>query len=92
MPGLDGLSVEFYKTMWGFIKEEFLKVIYYSISNFVKCTDSNSGVIKLIPKSGNPCDISNWRPITMLNVDYKVIVKILVNRIKSLLFWQPALI
>ena len=84
-PGLDGLSVEFYKIMWCFIKEEFLKVINFSISNFVMSKDSNSGVIKLIPKSGNPCDISNWRPITMLNVDYKIMAKILVNRIKPLL-------
>ena len=86
-PGLDGLSVEFYKEMWHIIKAEFLQVVKYILQCDVKVLlkNINSGVITLIPKGSDLSDIINWRPITMLNVDYKIFAKIITNRIKPLL-------
>ena len=37
----------------------------------------NTGIIKLIPKEGDKALIKNWHPITLLNVSYKILAKVL---------------
>jgi ABC-type enterochelin transport system substrate-binding protein len=44
------------------------------------------GLITLIYKNkGNHTDLKNWRPISLLNIDYKILSKIVTNRIKQTL-------
>ena len=43
----------------------------------------------LVYKKGNPTQPKNWRPITLLNTDYKILTNILINRLKSV---TPSLI
>lgn len=44
------------------------------------------GMIKMIyKKSGNPKDLKNFRPISMLNTDFKILAKVLANRLKKVL-------
>ena len=45
----------------------------------------NKGNIKFIPKAGDPEDIWNWQPITLLNVSYKIIAKTISLKICHLL-------
>ncbi len=45
----------------------------------------NMGVITLLYKAGDRTDLSNWRPITVLNADYKIIEKVLGHRLKNVL-------
>ena len=45
----------------------------------------NQGLIKLLPKDGDKLQVKNWRPITLLNISYKVIAKLLANRIAKVL-------
>ena len=45
----------------------------------------NRGIITLMFKSGEREDIKIWRPITLLNVDYKIVSKILAERLKRVL-------
>ena len=45
----------------------------------------NREIITLMFKSGERRDIKNWRPITLLNVDYKIMSKILAERLKRVL-------
>ena len=45
----------------------------------------NKGNIKFIPKAGDPENIYNWRPITLLNVSYKIIAKALSLKSKNML-------
>ena len=48
--------------------------------------DQRRGIINFIPKPGkNPSDLKNWRPISLLNVEYKICAKTLANRIKTVL-------
>ena len=44
------------------------------------------GIIKLIPKQGkSPHEMKGWRPITLLNVDYKIVSTAIANRLKSVI-------
>jgi len=43
------------------------------------------GIIALNFKAGDRIDLTNWRPITLLNVSYKIIVKALQIRLQPLL-------
>jgi hypothetical protein len=45
----------------------------------------NRGVLTLLFKSGKRENICNWRPLTLLNTDYKIIAKILAERLKIVL-------
>ena len=42
----------------------------------------SKGILTLLYKKGEREDIKNWRPLTLLNVDYKIVSKLLANRIK----------
>ena len=84
-PGPDGLSVEFYTQCWSIVKNDFVNVLkeMYStqtIDNRIKC-----GFITLIHKKGPTTEISNYRPISLLNNDLKIFTKCLTNRLKPLM-------
>ena len=84
-PGIDGLTVEFYLLLWPIIKIE-LTIIMNALLNIQKLTASQSlGIVTLFHKGGDRTLLENWRPITLLCVDYKIFTKILVRRIKPLL-------
>ena len=85
-PGMDGFTIEFYKAFWNDIKNCLFDSIAFSF-NICKLTDSQyQGVITLItkPVKGHLL-ASNYRPITLLNCDYKIISKVINNRLKHLL-------
>ena len=79
-PGEDGLSIAAYKLL-----ENHLITLTECLQNmFLKGTVPSSwkrGIIVLIFKKGEQNDISNYRPITLLNNDYKLLCKILATRL-----------
>ena len=80
-PGLDGFPAEFYKFFWQDIKNHLFNSYMTSLDKGI-LSISQHGVITLIPKKGkNIKNILIWRPISLLNVDYKILTKILANRI-----------
>jgi hypothetical protein len=48
-------------------------------------TSQYKGVLTLLHKGGEREDIQNWRPLTLLNCDYKIISKLLAERLKNVL-------
>ena len=84
-PGEDGIISEFYKDIWYLIKDEFIGLIEEVFENNELSETQNRGIISLSLKNGEREDIRNWRPITLLNTDYKIISKILANRLKKVL-------
>ena len=84
-PGIDGIINEFYKLYWSVIGEDFVEVINEIEQDGQLAPNQNLGVITLLYKAGDRNDLSNWRPITVLNSDYKIIEKILSNRMKHVL-------
>lgn len=84
-PGIDGISNEFYKRYWHLIGRDFVEVITEIEQTGQLASMQNLGVITLLYKAGDRNELSNWRPITVLNTDYKIIEKVLSNRIKPIL-------
>lgn len=85
-PGSDGLTAEFYKLYWNDIKEHYINSINYSFENGTLTELQKQGIITLLPKKDkNTLLIENWRPISLLNVDYKIATKTIANRIKRVL-------
>ena len=71
-PGLDGLTPEFFKKFWPTIKYDFLSVFNAAFISGALPISCRRAVISLLPKKGDPLDIANWRPISLLNTDYKI--------------------
>lgn len=85
-PGNDGLTVEFYMFFYEKLINSLLKV-YKEIENRHEMSRSmKCAVISLIyKKKGNKADLKNWRPISLLNVDYKILARCFSNRLKYIL-------
>ena len=84
-PGSDGIPYEFYKEFWYLLKHDFIQVINYVYESGLLSPSQRRGMITLLFKKGERENLANWRPITLLNSDYKIISKILANRLKSVL-------
>ena len=89
-PGTDGLPAEFYKVFWKDISSFLISALHYPFESGRLSISQRRGAIKLIPKKDAELYyIKNWRPITLLNTDYKIAAKVIANRVKSVL---PSLI
>ena len=85
-PGTDGLPAEFYKVFWKDISSFLISALNYAFDSGCLSVTQRRGVIKLIPKKDAELYfIKNWRPITLLNTDYKIAAKSIANRIKLVL-------
>uniref|UniRef100_A0A3B3DY82 Reverse transcriptase domain-containing protein n=1 Tax=Oryzias melastigma TaxID=30732 RepID=A0A3B3DY82_ORYME len=83
-PGQDGLTSNFYKFFWEDIKDLLFNALKECIQNNTLLTTMKQGVITLIPKPNKDKSvIENLRPITLLNVDYKLFTHVLANRLKN---------
>ena len=85
-PGSDGLPAEFYKMFWNDIADFLLGSINYAYQTGQLFVSQKRGIIKLIPKKKTePYLVKNWRPVSLLNCDYKLATKAVANRLKLLL-------
>ena len=85
-PGTDGYTAEFYKFFWKDIGNFVLDSLNESFNTGELSITQKQGLITLLPKGNKPRDlIKNWRPITLLNVDYKLLAGALASRMKEVL-------
>ena len=84
-PGVDGLTALFYKCFWDKLREPYYDSVNESIRRGELSISQRRGVITLIPKGDNlgRDNINNWRPITLTNIDYKIISKTLASRLQG---------
>lgn len=85
-PGIDGIGSEFYKVF----KEKvspILKEVYEEIFKKERVHPRMGlGLMKIIyKKKGDKAELRNFRPITMLNTDFKILAKVLANRLKNVM-------
>ena len=89
-PGTDGLTAEFYFSFWELLEQELVDSFNYAFEKGEITISQKRGFITLIPKKDkNRTLLDNWRPISLLNTDYKVATKLIAARIAKVL---PSLI
>lgn len=84
-PGPDGYSVEFFKASWSVIAKDFTIAVQSFFSKGFLPKGLNSTILALIPKKESVTEMKDYRPISCCNVLYKVISKIIANRLKGTL-------
>jgi hypothetical protein len=84
-PGPDGFTALFYKKYWDVIKDVVLKCIWDFFKKNHLLKEQNHTFIALVPKQLGAISVSHFRPISLCNIIYKIISKILANRFKTLL-------
>jgi hypothetical protein len=84
-PGLDGYTVGFYQKHWVTLGPEVCGAVLHFFNFFVMDPVLNKTHVALIPKNNNPLSVLDYRPISLCNVMYKIISKVLANRLKEIL-------
>jgi hypothetical protein len=84
-PGPDGWTMEFFIHFFELVGDELLDVVEDSRSRGVVTKALNSTFLVLIPKVNKPTTFGDFRPISLCNLCYKIIAKILANMIKPIL-------
>jgi len=81
-PGSDGICHEFYKKMWDMIKNELLDIINIMYLEGRTSDAQKHGYIVCLPKIGFPAHPKNYRPLTFINTVYKILTRIIANRLR----------
>lgn len=84
-PGPDGFPMWFYQLGWNFHKADILRVFDDFHRNGFLDWRLNTSFISLVPKEKGEKTINDYRPIALLSSVYKIIAKVLTNRLKPLL-------
>lgn len=88
-PGLDGLHAAFFQSHWRIVGPSLFQLVAQFFEEGIFEAQINETLITLIPKVPAPQNIKEFRPISLCTVPYKVITKVLANRLKS---WLPHLV
>jgi hypothetical protein len=84
-PGPDGFTGLFYQKYWSLVKPVVLSCVWNFFNNHHLLQEHNHTFIALVPKQMGPSTVHHFRPISLCNIIYKIISKILANRLKGLL-------
>ena len=85
-PGSDGFNTEFYKFFWPSIRYLVYESYLYGFEKGELSIDQRRAVINLLPKPDKDLRyLKNWRPISLLNTDYKILTKALAVRLQSVM-------
>ena len=86
MPRNDGIPIEFCKKFWSLISDPFICSANECFEKGEMSVSQKQAVITLIEEKGKGHSfLENWRPISLLNVDTKIMTKVLATRIKEVL-------
>ena len=84
-PGLYGICIEFYKKFWPVVGRLLVDVFNDSYAEGILPDSERTAVMTLIFKKGEEDEIGNFRPISLTNVDYRILAFILSNRLQNII-------
>ena len=80
-PASDGLTPRVYLWAWDIIADDFTEVINNCYLNGSMSKSMRAAIVTLLPKKGNLKELANWRPVSLLNTDYKILARIITKRL-----------
>ena len=83
-PGPDGFGAVFYQTFWPIIKQDVFNAVLQFFTTGWLLPNFNSNSLILIPKTNNADSVSQFRPIAVANFKFKIISKILADRLATI--------
>jgi hypothetical protein len=85
-PGGDGISANFYKFFLPKIQNFVCQSILHSVEENEMSIEQKRAILTLLPKKEKDSRyIKNWRPLSLLNTDYKILAKLLAKRLQKIL-------
>ena len=84
-PDPDGMTALFFQKFWHIIGSDITSAVIDCLSSQRMLKSVNYTHIALIPKVANPDSLGQFRPISLCNVLYKLVSKVLANRLKKVL-------
>ncbi|KAJ9565877.1 hypothetical protein OSB04_001843 [Centaurea solstitialis] len=84
-PGPDGFTIEFVKKFWNIIKYDLLRFFDWFWEEGNISGGCNASFLTLIPKSENPFGLNDFRPISLIGILYKILLKVLAERLKRVI-------
>ena len=84
-PGSDGLSAEFYKCFWEDINNLVIDSLNEGFEKNELSETQKQGILILLHKKGDKRLLDNWRPISLLNIDYKIVAKVICKRLQNVI-------
>lgn len=77
------MSPIFYKQFWGIIGDDVISAVQSVFKGSLMGKAVNHTFLALIPKRASKNKVEQFRPISLCNVLYKIIIKILATRLKG---------
>ncbi|GKD44453.1 RNA-directed DNA polymerase, eukaryota, partial [Tanacetum coccineum] len=84
-PGPDGFTFEFFRKFWNIVGPDLCLAVEWFFHHASFPVGCNSSFIALIPKTLNPKSVGEYRPISLIGSIYKIVTKILANRLSTVI-------
>ena len=84
-PGPDGFTIAFFHKCWSVVEKDVMDFFEYFHRHSVFERSMNASFLTLIPKKGNAVNIKDFRPMSLVGSVYKLLFKVLANRLRAIL-------
>ena len=84
-PGPDSMSAIFFQKYWDMVGNDIMRLVLNVLNSNMSIVDINRTNFTLIPKINSPSRLFDFRSISLCNVVYKLVSKVIANRLKNIL-------